>query len=211
VDDKHAFVGGVDFSTGRYDWHEHRVVDEDGRYWWGIDFYVPQVKKATSDNFETPDADILSNKKYFRMPWHDIQMYLTGEAALDTAFNFSTLKPSPQLPTYLINVLLSLVQRWNHHISTTSKYSGKAKYPQLTLINQTEYQTREDDKTSVDAVSAAMGTTLKRRNSNSRRKSQQVRERQFLWPKAPEHLLPAAGVSQDWSCNAEWARSKWWG
>jgi hypothetical protein len=36
IDDKHAFAGGVDFSTGRFDWHEHHVVDPEAKYWWGI-------------------------------------------------------------------------------------------------------------------------------------------------------------------------------
>ena len=44
IDDTHAFAGGVDFSTGRFDWHEHHVVDPEGKYWWGI---VSALKKIT--------------------------------------------------------------------------------------------------------------------------------------------------------------------
>jgi phospholipase D1/2 len=63
VDDKHAFIGGVDFATGRYDWHEHLITDPDGEHWFGIDFYAPLLVKATSDNFSKPDSNILDQTK----------------------------------------------------------------------------------------------------------------------------------------------------
>eukprot|EP01122_Echinamoeba_exundans_P003172 TRINITY_DN1330_c0_g3_i1.p1 TRINITY_DN1330_c0_g3~~TRINITY_DN1330_c0_g3_i1.p1 ORF type:complete len:643 (+),score=130.22 TRINITY_DN1330_c0_g3_i1:288-2216(+) len=119
IDDKHAYIGGVDFATGRYDTGKHDVVDPDGKSWWGIDFYAPLLKKATSSDFAKPDADIVDRSKTSRMPWHDIQMYVDGEAARDAAFNF--------------------VQRWNHHVNVASKYAGKDKYALLQVAGYDEY------------------------------------------------------------------------
>lgn len=111
IDDRWAFVGGVDFATGRYDWHEHLVTDPLGEHWWGVDFYAPLVQKAST--FSDPDRSVVNQTKHSRMPWHDIQMYVEGPLARDISINF--------------------VQRWNHHVSSASKYSGKSKYPQLSV------------------------------------------------------------------------------
>jgi phosphatidylserine/phosphatidylglycerophosphate/cardiolipin synthase-like enzyme len=118
IDDRHAFVGGVDFSTGRYDWHEHLCIDPQGRYWWGIDFYAPHVKKA--DQTTDPDQFVVDSKTNTRMPWHDIQAYVNELAARDVAYNF--------------------VQRWNHHKQTTPKYASKKKYPLLSVEDMTFYE-----------------------------------------------------------------------
>jgi len=117
VDDKYGFLGGIDMSTGRYDWDEHRVVDPDGRYWWGLDYYAPLVKKA--DKYEDPDKQIVDQSEVARMPWHDIDVYIEGEAVIDLTYNF--------------------VQRWNHHVNFSSKYRGKDKYPMLTCKNMAWY------------------------------------------------------------------------
>lgn len=63
IDDKHAYIGGVDFATGRYDTADHPVVDSAGTSWWGIDFYAPLLKKASSADFTKPDADIVDRSK----------------------------------------------------------------------------------------------------------------------------------------------------
>jgi hypothetical protein len=68
IDDKHAFAGGVDFSTGRFDWHEHHVVDPDGKYWWGIvsitiysnKILVPVIEKRHYRGFSFSNNLILS-------------------------------------------------------------------------------------------------------------------------------------------------------
>jgi phospholipase D1/2 len=138
IDDKHAYIGGVDFATGRYDTGKHDIVDVEGKTWWGIDFYAPLLKKATSSDFAKPDADIIDRSKTSSMssfsftgvessiilhntgmPWHDIQMYVDGEAARDAAFNF--------------------VQRWNHHVNVASKYAGKEKYTLLQVAGFDDY------------------------------------------------------------------------
>eukprot|EP01128_Nolandella_sp_AFSM9_P005911 TRINITY_DN2951_c0_g1_i2.p1 TRINITY_DN2951_c0_g1~~TRINITY_DN2951_c0_g1_i2.p1 ORF type:complete len:528 (-),score=79.17 TRINITY_DN2951_c0_g1_i2:406-1989(-) len=115
VDDCWAFVGGIDFATGRYDWYDHHVTDSLGETWWGMDFYAPLVEKAST--FDDPDASVVKQTKHSRMPWHDIQMYVEGDLARDLADNF--------------------VQRWNHHIQL-SKYKGKDKYPTLSLTPEDE-------------------------------------------------------------------------
>jgi phosphatidylserine/phosphatidylglycerophosphate/cardiolipin synthase-like enzyme len=59
------------------------------------------------------------------MPWHDIQMYVSGAAAMDAAFNF--------------------VQRWNHHCKTTTKYAGKPKYAPLSCEGYADYDKPPSD------------------------------------------------------------------
>lgn len=72
------------------------------------------------------------------MPWHDIQMYVDGEAARDAAFNF--------------------VQRWNHHVNIASKYAGKPKYALLQVAGYDEY----DKPPAVVAPQASTSSTSAR-------------------------------------------------
>jgi hypothetical protein len=38
-------ISGVDYNFGRFDNHEHRIVDVEGNWWWGIDYYVPHIMR----------------------------------------------------------------------------------------------------------------------------------------------------------------------
>jgi phospholipase D1/2 len=105
VDRKIAFAGGVDYNFGRFDTHDHNIVDPQGQYWWGIDYYVPAIQRP--DQTLNPEQEYASRDKVPRMPWHDVQIQVDGLAAADLANNF--------------------IQRWNHHKS--------GKYPTLSFVD----------------------------------------------------------------------------
>jgi phosphatidylserine/phosphatidylglycerophosphate/cardiolipin synthase-like enzyme/Ca2+-binding EF-hand superfamily protein len=98
VDQVVGFVGGLDLAWGRYDTHEHTIVDNNHLklIWPGNDLYNGEVTRSVScksklDSFrDTFDRDV-----YPRMPWHDIHSVVTGKLAVDLAANF--------------------IGRWNHH------------------------------------------------------------------------------------------------
>ncbi len=41
VDREEAFLGGIDLAIGRYDDHDHRLADTEGKVWLGADYYNP--------------------------------------------------------------------------------------------------------------------------------------------------------------------------
>lgn len=85
VDQRLAFVGGMDLVEGRYCETERRRLKDDGVSWPGIEFYQPNApRRGPIDRSSTP-----------RQPWQDVAVKLRGAAALDVALHF--------------------VQRWNHH------------------------------------------------------------------------------------------------
>eukprot|EP01102_Stenamoeba_stenopodia_P018021 TRINITY_DN6556_c0_g2_i1.p1 TRINITY_DN6556_c0_g2~~TRINITY_DN6556_c0_g2_i1.p1 ORF type:complete len:1330 (+),score=341.95 TRINITY_DN6556_c0_g2_i1:180-4169(+) len=94
IDQKLAFVGGLDLCHGRYDDHEHRIVDNGVvQTWKGKDYYNPLYCPHT--NCDSPFTDAINRNTVPRMAWHDIHMSLDGLGARDVAVNF--------------------IQRWNYH------------------------------------------------------------------------------------------------
>jgi len=94
VDQKIAFVGGLDLCFGRWDTQKHLLTDNGVvQVHPGKDYYNPAVSEFA--NVQEPWGDLLNRDKDPRMPWHDIHMMCVGEAARDVAVNF--------------------IQRWNHH------------------------------------------------------------------------------------------------
>ena len=56
VDWHTAFVGGIDLAWGRYDTHEHIIVDPDGEHWWGVDYCMSINPWRGSAVFHKEDA-----------------------------------------------------------------------------------------------------------------------------------------------------------
>jgi phospholipase D1/2 len=52
VDQKLAFVGGIDLAPGRYDTSSHMLHDVDGAVWPDGDYYNPGVKAALASRAE---------------------------------------------------------------------------------------------------------------------------------------------------------------
>mgnify|MGYP001031796167 FL=1 len=99
VDRAVAFVGGLDMTWGRYDNHEHLLIDPERRKWLGIDYYNPNVRSpAAFFRIDDPNRDGIDRSLVTRMPWHDVEVMVDSQAAIDVAANF--------------------VQRWNHHIQS---------------------------------------------------------------------------------------------
>ncbi|CED85185.1 Phospholipase D1 [Phaffia rhodozyma] len=102
IDEKIAFMGGVDLCFGRWDTPQHSLVDddfdpnvvegEDGPVWPGKDYSNPRVLDFHTLN--KPFDDIYDRQKVPRMPWHDVAMQMEGQPARDLCRHF--------------------IQRWNH-------------------------------------------------------------------------------------------------
>lgn len=87
IDQKIGFMGGLDICFGRWDTHEHRLVeDEPFGYWDGQQFNNYRLK----DIYE-PRVFWKSNlNKDFqpRMPWHDIAVQIRGDVVIDLLRHF---------------------------------------------------------------------------------------------------------------------------
>eukprot|EP01094_Clydonella_sp_ATCC50884_P003043 TRINITY_DN1233_c1_g1_i1.p1 TRINITY_DN1233_c1_g1~~TRINITY_DN1233_c1_g1_i1.p1 ORF type:complete len:751 (+),score=180.37 TRINITY_DN1233_c1_g1_i1:116-2254(+) len=113
IDQKIAFIGGIDLCFGRFDDPSHPLVDDchlQMRFP-GKDYYQPCVRDF--DDLENPFNDLVDRTVHPRMPWHDIHAMVNREAARDIAQNF--------------------LQRWNHHVLAKQ---DRTKYPFLEpLVN----------------------------------------------------------------------------
>ena len=86
IDQRIAFMGGLDLGYGRYDNNKHLLTDPKAEIWFGADYC----------NYRT--SDILEPQKYAscsierkhtpRMPWHDIGVKLAGGSVQDLARHF---------------------------------------------------------------------------------------------------------------------------
>eukprot|EP01121_Diplochlamys_sp_Union-15-3_P002107 TRINITY_DN11828_c0_g1_i1.p1 TRINITY_DN11828_c0_g1~~TRINITY_DN11828_c0_g1_i1.p1 ORF type:complete len:120 (+),score=15.28 TRINITY_DN11828_c0_g1_i1:561-920(+) len=87
VDQSTAFVGGLDLCFGRYDDSNHTLVDDCHLKlkFPGKDYYNPRIKPLNF-LFE-PFADSIDRTTLPRMPWHDVHLSVTGEAAHDVAWS----------------------------------------------------------------------------------------------------------------------------
>nr|CAG8445707.1 3808_t:CDS:10 [Entrophospora candida] len=91
VDCKIAFIGGLDLCFGRYDTHNHELVDwkpnmKDLTIWPGQDYSNPRVKDF--QNVVDFEAELVDKSKVPRMPWHDVSIGMTGTPARDVARHF---------------------------------------------------------------------------------------------------------------------------
>lgn len=100
VDQKLAFVGGLDLCFGRYDTPEHNLAEKTtDSVWPGKDYSNPRVKDFI--DVHRPMEDLIDRNSIPRMPWHDIHCSISGEAAQDVALHF--------------------IQRWNY-VAAKSDY-----------------------------------------------------------------------------------------
>ena len=90
IDQIIAYVGGLDLCWGRWDTHEHPLVEEpnsEQRYYWpGIDYAnnrindFSKVKEYLKENVDRTQKP--------RMPWHDVHCRLIGPVVYDIARHF---------------------------------------------------------------------------------------------------------------------------
>ena len=90
IDQITAYVGGLDLCWGRWDTHEHPLVEESNdtqRYYWpGIDYAnnrindFSKVREYLKENVDRTQKP--------RMPWHDVHCRLIGPVVNDIARHF---------------------------------------------------------------------------------------------------------------------------
>lgn len=92
IDEKIAFVGGLDICLHRWDKNSHPIIDPShvGSIFPGRDYYNPRI---ISDNDDKNDETFveyrsLDRSKDPRMPWHDVTCCVYDAAATDVALNF---------------------------------------------------------------------------------------------------------------------------
>lgn len=105
VDQKVAFIGGIDLCYGRYDNCEHSLVDynpdsEEDVIWSGLDYSNPRIKDFR--NVTQYSQPLVDRRIVPRMPWHDVQAVVYGQPARDAARHF--------------------IQRWNYIKSQKSMH-----------------------------------------------------------------------------------------
>ncbi|RIA93447.1 hypothetical protein C1645_735559 [Glomus cerebriforme] len=91
IDCKIAFIGGLDLCFGRYDTHQHELVDFDPNndnpsIWPGQDYSNPRVKDFS--NVADYNAEIVDKSRVPRMPWHDVSIGIVGQPARDVSRHF---------------------------------------------------------------------------------------------------------------------------
>ncbi|CAF1361289.1 unnamed protein product [Adineta steineri] len=118
IDQKIAFIGGIDLCFGRWDNEFHRLVDLDEttkqvgeesmdtnkRYFIGKDYV--NIYEGQIDNVERFGEDFIDRKMLPRTPWHDEALVVFGEVARDAARHF--------------------IQRWNIH--KVEKFANDSPY-----------------------------------------------------------------------------------
>lgn len=107
IDQRVAFIGGIDLCYGRYDTEQHSTVDFDN-IWNGIDYYNPIVKDF--HNIHNHENPLVDRTKIPRLPWHDLQCMVKGPLARDISRHF--------------------IQRWNF-IKVTKGHATNEKIPYL--------------------------------------------------------------------------------
>ncbi|ORZ14534.1 hypothetical protein BCR42DRAFT_329482 [Absidia repens] len=91
VDNRLAFLGGLDLCYGRYDAHDHSVIDApaegiEHEMFPGQDYSNPRVKDFA--NVINYDQTLVDRRLTARMPWHDMSIGVVGPAARDVARHF---------------------------------------------------------------------------------------------------------------------------
>lgn len=85
IDQKVAYMGGLDICYGRWDTPEHSLTNEGG-YWHGADFCNMRISDIYAPrNFLMSNLD---DRTQPRMPWHDVAIRVRGEAVHDLTRHF---------------------------------------------------------------------------------------------------------------------------
>ncbi|KAI8376797.1 hypothetical protein BD560DRAFT_445548 [Blakeslea trispora] len=91
VDNRLAFLGGLDLCWGRYDSHKHRITDYPAKghtdeVFPGQDYSNPRIKDFM--NVAQYDLTLVDKNIAPRMPWHDMTVGMVGPIARDVARHF---------------------------------------------------------------------------------------------------------------------------
>ncbi|KAI8372984.1 uncharacterized protein BYT42DRAFT_54298 [Radiomyces spectabilis] len=124
VDNRLAFIGGLDLCWGRYDSHAHRLADHPAQghkytVWPGQDYSNPRVKDFL--NVVRHDLTLVERQITPRMPWHDMTIGVVGPIARDIARHF--------------------VQRWNFLKASKGMHRSRMPF----LMPKGEYVAARDE------------------------------------------------------------------
>ncbi|CAO3693385.1 hypothetical protein G6F70_003782 [Rhizopus microsporus] len=124
VDNRLAFVGGLDLCWGRYDTHAHRITDYPAEghtheIFPGQDYSNPRVKDFM--NVAQFKLTLVDRNVTPRMPWHDMTVGMVGPIARDVARHF--------------------IQRWNFLKSSKGMHRQSVPY----LMPKGEYVAARDE------------------------------------------------------------------
>jgi len=86
IDQKVAFMGGLDIGYGRYDSRQHLLVNPGNDIWPGVDFCNYRVVDITKP--QQYQACSIDKKTTPRMPWHDIGVRIVGGSVQDLCRHF---------------------------------------------------------------------------------------------------------------------------
>ncbi|KAI8055519.1 hypothetical protein BDF22DRAFT_742098 [Syncephalis plumigaleata] len=130
VDDEVAFVGGLDLCFGRYDTHAHRLTDFDpnfdminDEYWPGQDYSNPRVKDFA--NVNAPHLQLIDRRYVPRMPWHDVSMRVTGQAARDVGRHFVERWNFIKLDKGMVKETIPFLMPSGEFVSTRDEHASK--------------------------------------------------------------------------------------
>ncbi|RCH87877.1 Phospholipase D1, partial [Rhizopus azygosporus] len=124
VDNRLAFIGGLDLCFGRYDTHAHSLSDfpaegHDREVFPGQDYSNPRVKDFI--NVAQYDRTLVNRATTPRMPWHDVTLGVVGPIARDISRHF--------------------IQRWNFLKTTKSMHRRAVPF----LMPKGEYVAARDE------------------------------------------------------------------
>jgi phosphatidylserine/phosphatidylglycerophosphate/cardiolipin synthase-like enzyme len=90
IDQKMAFVGGLDLCWGRYDTHEHPIVEEENE---SHTYYYPGSDYVNERQVDLHDVDKfwkeqLDRNSMPRMGWHDVHTMVEGPVVSDIVRHF---------------------------------------------------------------------------------------------------------------------------
>jgi len=91
IDNRIAFIGGLDLCFGRWDTHDHILADFHpvslkSEVWVGQDYSNPRIKDF--EDVEHWEKLIIDKRRLARMPWHDVSIGVIGQPVLDIARHF---------------------------------------------------------------------------------------------------------------------------
>lgn len=85
IDQKIAFMGGLDLCYGRYDSNDHPINKNDKTMYPGIDYNNVRIKDFIEvSNYKAE----MQERNLPRMPWHDVAFKVTGKMVADVANHF---------------------------------------------------------------------------------------------------------------------------
>ena len=90
IDQKYAYVGGLDLCWGRYDLNSHPIYEKKNK---NDIYYFPGIEysNARKKDFENVPRYLKEGQKRSsstRLPWHDVHSFIEGPAVLDVAKHF---------------------------------------------------------------------------------------------------------------------------